>query len=262
MIIDAHSHVHDPVGLQLAALDAAGIDQAVTFVTRPHPERAATLEQLRDELLAVLATALSGQAGGPEAYGGPLIELEEAAAAAAGRLIPFGPVPLDLPPDSASEWIQARIVSRGWRGIGELTPSPGAFSSVGPVLAAAADHSGLPVVVHGFHPTTAEDLGELASLAARHPSVPVVIGQLGGLEWLDATELAQQTPNLWLDLATPPVAFAPRLVAAALPERVLFATNAPYGDPHTSRDLLERTITDAGLLTAILEHNPQRLLGL
>ena len=56
---------------------------------------------------------------------------------------------------------------------------------------AAADHGGLPVVVHGFAPTTAHDLAVLAGLARRYPSVPLVISQLGGLNWLTAVELVR-----------------------------------------------------------------------
>lgn len=31
MIIDAHSHVHDPLDLHLSALDDAGVDRTVLF---------------------------------------------------------------------------------------------------------------------------------------------------------------------------------------------------------------------------------------
>ncbi|AIJ20914.1 amidohodrolase [Amycolatopsis methanolica 239] len=47
MIIDAHSHVHDPVEKHLALLDEASADKAILFATRPHPARAATLDELK-----------------------------------------------------------------------------------------------------------------------------------------------------------------------------------------------------------------------
>jgi predicted TIM-barrel fold metal-dependent hydrolase len=137
-----------------------------------------------------------------------------------------------------------------------------AFEKLSRVFTAADDYPGLPIVVHGFNPTTAKDLTALAGLAAEHPHVPVVVGQLGGLAWITAIELAQRTPNLWLDLATPIVAFAPALAVRTVPERCLFGTNAPYGDPLTTRTLLERVIDDKHMVEVVLSENPSRLLGM
>jgi len=261
MYIDMHSHVHIPTGLQLANLDAAGIQTAVVFVSRPHPERAHTLEEFKREF-AVLASATSGTESSAASYETALGELDTAVEEAGGRLIPFGPVPLDLDAAATSEWLEHRILAKGMRGVGELVPKPGAFGDLSRVLAAASDHPGLPVVVHGFHPTTAADLSTLAGLAAEHPDVPVVVGQLGGLEWIAAIELAQRTANLWLDLATPIVTFAPAMAIRALPERCLFGTNSPYGNPVATRTLLEQVVDDRALLEAVLADNPLRLLGM
>ncbi len=50
MILDAHSHVHDPLATHLSALDDAGVDRTVLFPTRAHPERATDLDSLHLEL--------------------------------------------------------------------------------------------------------------------------------------------------------------------------------------------------------------------
>lgn len=73
-------------------------------------------------------------------------------------------------------------------------PAPWRADGLEPVLRDAADHGGLPVVVHGFAPTTAEDLRTLAAPSRRHPRIPLVVGRLGGLHWMDAVEPVRDTP--------------------------------------------------------------------
>lgn len=264
MIIDAHSHVHDPVENHIASLDAAGVERTVLFLTRPHPERAHDLESLRAEF-AVLDDALSGRRADPardaERYRLAWQEFDAARAAYPDRFIGFGSVPLDLPDDAIAEAVQADIVARGLRGIGELTPRPGAAHRLAPVLRAAADHPGLPVVVHGFAPTTADDLRILADLAARHPRVPVVISQLGGLNWMTAIELAKENPNIYLELSTAPVILAVRLAIAELPTRSLFGSDAPYGDPVVARTTVERVTRPGEIRDRVLGGTVEELLS-
>ena len=261
MVFDMHSHVQSPWDRQLRDMNEAGIDRAVLFLTRPHPERAGSLDELKEEL-SILGRATGGSLGEAESFEGPYRELEAAAALSKGRLIPFGSLPLSLPPKAIEEWVEDRIIKKGMRGIGELVPKPGRFQSLEPVLAAAEAYPGLPVAVHGFHPTSREDLEVLAAVARDHPRVPVIIGQMGGLEWIACIELARALPNLWLDVATPMVAFGPRFAARSIPDRCLFGTNAPYGNPLSLRILLEQTIRDRAELEALLTDNPQRLLGM
>ncbi len=76
MIIDAHSHVHDPVDAHIALLDEAGVDRAVLFGTRPHPERATDLATLRHEM-SVLDAAMSGSAMSGSAMSGSSTRAED-----------------------------------------------------------------------------------------------------------------------------------------------------------------------------------------
>ena len=300
MIIDAHSHVHDPLGMHIALLDEAGVDRAVLFGTRPHPERATTLAELREEM-ALLNTALAGapaaspadparmpaipaSAAASPASAGPaptlaapapapvdnqLVvyqrarrELHDALAAHPDRFIGFGSVPLDQSADEIAAEVEREVVGRGLRGIGELTPPPGQASRIEPVLRAATEHGGLPVVVHGFAPTTANDLATLAALARRYPRVPLVISQLGGSNWLTAIELVRDAPNTYLELSTANVIFAVRLAIAEIPDRTLFGSDAPYGDPVLARATVER-VTKPGLLRdQVLGGTFAELLGL
>ncbi|GAB3985564.1 amidohydrolase family protein [Actinoallomurus acanthiterrae] len=261
MIIDAHSHVHDPVAGHLRLLDDAGADRTVLFPTRPHPERATDLDSLRREM-SVLERALDGRGTSGDGHATAWRELDDALAAHPDRFIGFGSVPLHLPENEIGAFVEREIAGRGLRGVGELTPPPGEAARVEPVLAAAHDHGDLPVVVHGFAPTTAEDLRALAVLAARHPSVPLIVSQLGGLHWMTAIELVRETPNMYLELSTAPIVFAVRLAVQELPERTLFGSDAPYGDPVLARATVERVTAPGQVRDLVLGGNLARLLGL
>ncbi|MER6049599.1 amidohydrolase family protein [Streptomyces sp. NPDC001793] len=261
MIIDAHSHVHDPVHDHLALLDEAGVDRAVLFGTRPHPERATDLASFRREM-SVLDETIGGRSGGADGYRAAWQELDAACAAHPDRFIGFGKVRLDVGAQQIAEDVEREVVGRGFRGIGELTPPPDEAGRVEPVLRAAADHGGLPVVVHGFAPTTAGDLATLAGLAHRHPAVPLVVSQLGGLNWLTAVELARETPNMYLELSTAHLVFAVRLAIDEVPERILFGSDAPYGDPVLARATVERVTRPGELRDRVLGGNLAELLGL
>ncbi|MFI9099534.1 amidohydrolase family protein [Streptomyces fildesensis] len=261
MIIDAHSHVHDPVHRHIALLDEAGVDRTVLFGTRPHPERATDLASFQHEM-GILAETVSGRSTGPDGYQAAWQELEAACAAHPDRFIGFGKVRLDVPAEQIAADVEREIVGRGFHGIGELTPPPDGAALIEPALRAAADHGGLPVVVHGFAPTTAGDLATLATLARRHPTVPLVISQLGGLNWLTAIELARDTPNLYLDLSTANVVFAVRLAITEIPDRTLFASDAPYGDPVLARTTVERVTQPGALRDRVLGGTLADLLGL
>jgi predicted TIM-barrel fold metal-dependent hydrolase len=150
LILDAHSHVHDPVDSHVALLDEAGVDRTIVFGTRPHPERATDVASLRREL-SVLADTVSGRSTGAASYRLAWDEVDAAIAAFPDRFIGFGKVDLELTPEQIATVVETEFVRRGYRGIGKLTPPPGEADRVEPALAAAADHVGLPVVVHGRH---------------------------------------------------------------------------------------------------------------
>ncbi|WP_435070610.1 amidohydrolase family protein [Amycolatopsis thermoflava] len=253
MIIDAHSHVHDPVEKHLALLDEAGVDKAILFATRPHPERAATLDELKGEM-AVLSQSLAGSGEGRAAA---LRELDDAVAAHPDRFVGFGSVDLMRPGAEVAAAVEE--AGRKWRGIGELTPPPGRAGLLEPVLRAAGD---LPVVVHGAAPATAADLATIGALARKYPRTPLVISQLGGEHWIAAIELVRETPNLWLELSTASLVFSVRLAIAEVPDRTLFGSDAPYGDPVPARALVERVTPSETARAAVLGGNAARLLGL
>lgn len=260
MIIDAHSHVHDPVERHVALLDEAGVDRAVLFPTRPHPERATDLASFQREM-SVLDRALHGQRE-PDSFQRAGRELADALAAHPDRFLGFGSVPLDLPADEVVAAVHRDVVGRGLRGVGELTPPPDQAGLLEPVLRAAHEHGGLPVVVHGFAPTTSADLRTLAALARRYPQAPLVISQLGGLNWMAAVELVRDTPSMYLELSTAYLVFAVRWAVAEIPERTLFGSDAPYGDPVLARATVERVVPPGEVRDRVLGGTLAQLLDL
>ena len=179
MILDAHRHVHDPLDAHLLALDDAGVDRTVLVPARAHPERSTDLDSLRHEMGA-LERVLAGGSG-DDGFALALRELHEALTAHPDRFLGFGSVPLGRPDAETATRVEREVTGRGLYGIGELTPPPNRAALVEPVLRAAHDHTGLPVVVHGAAPTTAADVRTLAELAARYPKVPLGISQLAGV---------------------------------------------------------------------------------
>ncbi|WP_405945982.1 amidohydrolase family protein [Streptomyces prunicolor] len=260
MILDAHSHVHDPLDAHLSALDDAGVDRTVLFPTRAHPERATDLDSLRGET-GVLERALAGGTGN-DGFALAMRELDEALDAHPDRFLGFGSVPLGRPDAETAARVEREVIGRGLYGIGELAPPPNQAALVEPVLRAADDHAGLPVVVHGFAPTTAADLRTLAQLAARYPKVPLVISQLAGTHWMSAIELARAVPNLHLELSTANIVFAVRRAIHELPTRTLFGSDAPYGDPVVARTTVERVTAPGEVRDRVLGGNLAELLGL
>jgi len=260
MIIDCHQHVVLPVTDQLALMDEAGIDKAVLLSTLPHVERATDLESFRAEM-AVLGRVLAGESSGRQV---PSQELAASVAASGGRFVAFGKVPVGLSQQDTEKALQEEVIDPGYAGVGELTFASDGAAALEPVFRAAADAPGgpLPLLVHGFLPQTLADLRTTADLAARHPRVPVIIGVLGGLHWLETIDLLKEVPNLYLDLGSSFVSLAPRLAVAEVPERCLFGSNTPFADAYTNRVLVERVIPDAGVRRRVMGENLAELLGI
>jgi len=245
-ILDGHSHVVLPAERHVALLDEAGVSRAVLLVARPHPERATDLAGFKQELAALGQTVAGGHNVG-DSIRPAMTQLHETISLYPDRFIGFGQVPLNAPTADLETWVQTEIIERGLRGIGEISVPPGRAALLEPALRAASDHDGgLPVLVHAFAPQTIEDIKTFATLAAAYPSVPLILGQLCGLNWLEAIEIVKgATGNLYLDLATPIVSFAPYLAVREIPRRILFASNAPYSEPVVARFIVERAIAKA-----------------
>lgn len=260
MIIDSHAHVLLPTERQIAAMDEAGIDRTILFTTTVHPERATDVASFEQEM-AVLQQILAGQFRPAAARLAAIGELVAAVTAHPQRFLGFGTVPLGLSEPELAAWMTEQVLAHGFRGLGEFTLGPGQVGQLAPIFAAAATCANLPLWVHTFHPLTLADIKELVRLSQRFPSVPLILGHLGGVHFLDVIKLAQEQPQIYLDLSASYTPLAPALAVQALPERTFFSSDAPYGDPLLARQLIERVVRDPAHRRLVLGENIARLLG-
>jgi predicted TIM-barrel fold metal-dependent hydrolase len=258
MTTDIHAHVTTDLVAQLERAREAGVDHTVLLSTRQHPEKPQTLEGMRAEWNG-LNRVISGAASPDEFFRSATAELLAALDAHPGETLGFANVRLGQDAESAAAWLDPYLSRPDIRGIGELTPAPDKAALIEPVLAVSTDRGGLPVLVHGYAPNTAGDIRAYAGLAARYPGVPLIVGALGGLNWMDLADLAAQRPNLYIDLASATTVFAARIAALTVPKQCLFGSNTPYGDVVATRTVLEVAVTDPAILRQILEDNPARL---
>jgi predicted TIM-barrel fold metal-dependent hydrolase len=91
----------------------------------------------------------------------------------------------------------------------------------------------VPLVFHDGSPPWTTPL-QIANLARRYPTVPVILGH-GGLRelWPDALLAARQLDNLWLGTSGVPYHGLQKMVDTLGPERILFGTDGGAGHPST-----------------------------
>lgn len=183
------------------------------------------------------------------------------------RLAGFGTVH-PRHPDAAAEVDRMMTVLR-LRGL-KLHPWLQGFSmheaTLDPICEALAAHHGILLSHDGTPPYSTP--AQIAALARRHPTLPVVLGH-GGLHdcWREALALTRETANLYLCICgTPPYA-ARRILAEAPAEKVLFGTDAGLSD-RTSQDYAVARVAEIdgwGITDdqrrAMLVDNPRRLLA-
>jgi uncharacterized protein len=127
----------------------------------------------------------------------------------------------------------------------------------------------IPVVVHaGHHPLGVTDRAHLdgvATVASRHPQVPLIVAHTGHPATAATLELLAGHGNLYADLT--PVVTDPVAVSAAdlarFADRLLFGSDAPntgVAVPALLEALLTAGLTDAQV-AAITHGNAERLVG-
>lgn len=224
-VFDAHTHLgldEDGRSLSLpqllSMLDDAGARRACVFPLHD-PERSPAYRVPNDRVLAW-------------------------AQESDGRLIPF--CRLDPAEDPLAEG--ERALAAGARGI-KLHPRAQAFGFDGPEMEgifALAQDAGVPILIHAGRglPPLADDL---VDLALRHPDVVLILAH-GAIcdQGIIASRLADH-PGVLYDISC----FFPldviELLARAPIERIVFASDPPYGLPATSLYMALRVAAYAGL---------------
>ena len=153
MIIDSHEHLILPIEMQIKKLKEAGVDKAILFTTTPHPEKANTMQEFKNEM-SVLFKVLSGEKNHKndmKRMENNINDLMEVLKKYSDKFYGFGPVPLGLNLDETVSWIEKYIVSNNLKGVGEFTPgNDEQVKQLETIFRALENYSYLPIWVHTF----------------------------------------------------------------------------------------------------------------
>ena len=264
MIIDSHEHVMLPAEAQIEKMDKAGIDKAILFCTAPHPEKANSFSELKDEmdkLYKILAGNNTKEAN-IQRLKKNVGEVVRAIRQYPDRFYGFGAVPPGLSLRETEAWIEKNIFANGLNGIGEFTPgSDEQVRELETVFRALDCFPKLPVWIHTFHPVSAKGIKILMELTRNYSQIPVIYGHMGGYYWMDVIEFAKAAPNAFVDLSGAFSALAVRMAVTEIPEKCLFSSDAPYGEPFLSRQLIEFISPSQDIANMVLGDNILRLIS-
>jgi predicted TIM-barrel fold metal-dependent hydrolase len=261
MIIDSHAHVMLPQERQIEMMKQAGIERTILFATTIHPETARDIDEFATELKN-LYDILNGRKNPVQERIASTTELAQIVKNNPEKYIGFGPIPLGLSYEENLEWIERYILANHFKGIGELAPGTGQAGKLEPLFQASHEAGDLPLWVHTFFPLSFADIKVLLGLAAKYPAIPLIVGHLGGVNWLDTLKAVRELPNVYLDLSATFTTVAPAFAIQEYPERTLFSSDAPYASPLVARSILEQIVPDKQVLQEVLGGNIARLLNL
>lgn len=241
MVIDSHQHFIIPEELQNQKNEESGIDKAILFSAIPHPERANNLQEIRSEM-NVLNSILSGENAQKKSISlmrDNIQSIQNRIEKYPQKYLGFAPVMLGMSLDETSAWIED-VVKKGFKGLGEFTPGNAEQVSLLETVFRAADQfNKLPIWIHTFSPVTIDGLQILMGLCKKYPKVPAVFGHLGGINWIEAIEFAKTNNQVYLDLSGTFTSLAVKSAISELPNRCLFSSDAPYGEPFLQKRMVE-----------------------
>ena len=205
---------------------------------------------------------LSGQLNPTEARVKAFDELVAAIKLAPDYFIGFGSCPFGLDADRTAEWIENRIIANNLKGIGEVTLGPGMVPSIENILTYVHDNNKrLPVWIHTFNPLMIKDIKEIIQFANKYNKVKFVFGHAGGSNWIELIDLVEKLPNVYIDISASFTVFSIKYLAESLPERCVFSSDLPYGDPLLSIKQIDYLLKDKHIKENILGKNTQALLN-
>lgn len=263
MVIDSHEHIMFPAKMQLDKMDAAGVDRVILFCSAPHPEKASNLNELETEmntLYKILAGANSKE-DNVKRLERNIVEITTAIKENPNRFWGFGSVPLALSLEETQNWIDTQITANSLYGIGEFTPgNEQQIIQLETVFQAIMNTRLYPVWVHTFNPVTLSGIKQLMSLCEKYPEVPVIFGHLGGSNWIEVIKFAKEHKNTYLDLSAAFASIATKMALVELPEKCLYSSDAPYGEPYLYKQLIEFVSPSQSIAKKALGENILELL--
>lgn len=262
LVIDNHSHVTFPIDNHIQLMDEAGIDKTILFRTLVHPELQNSVHEIKNEM-GKLNSILSGNPTlAKERTEDAARELYDAVQKYPDRFIGFGAVPLQLKPQEMIDFIEKEIIAKGFVGIGEFTMGSGEISKLETIFFASSKTGNLPLWIHAFNPLTLKDIQKIEVLSKKYSTVPVIIGHMGGSNWLETIDIVKRNPNMYLDTSACFSTLALKIVITELPDKAVFGVDYPYGDMLLARKTIERVCENNQVLAKILGGNIVKLLDM
>ena len=263
MVIDSHEHIMFPTKIQLDRMDAAGVDKAILFCSAPHPEKAGNLNELETEMNALykILAGANKKEDNMKRLEKNISEITTTVNEYPNRFWGFGSVPLGLGLEETQNWIDSQIIAHSLCGIGEFTPgNEQQILQLDVVFQAIRNTRIYPVWVHTFNPVTLNGIRLLMQLCEKYPEVPVIFGHLGGSNWIDVIKFAKEHDNIYLDLSAAFASIATKMALVELPEKCLYSSDAPYGEPYLYKQLVEFVSPSQSIAKMALGENISRLL--
>ena len=268
MIIDSHEHVMFPTELQIEKMDKAEIDKAVLFTTTPHPEKAFSLNEFKSEM-SILFKILGGENTleiNKKRMKKDILDLTEVIKKYPDRFYGFGPVPLGMTFENTELWIKKYIIENNLKGVGEFTPRNdeqiNQLETVFKVLKKIISEESriLPVWVHTFNPVTLNGIKILEKFTEKYSEIPVIFGHMGGYNWLEVADFVKNTSNAYIDLSGTFSTLAVKMVINEVPEKCLYSSDAPYGEPILNKQMIEYLIPSKKIKNKVFGENILKLL--
>lgn len=262
MIIDGHSHVTLPIQEHIQAMNEAKIDKTVLFSTTFHPEASKNFTEVKASM-EFLNDLLAGKKGSMvEARQKSVSELVHAISQYPDRYLGFGAVPVGLDLSATLTYVNDIIVKNRLIGMGEFTLGSGQTHLLKNIFLASQEYQNLPVWIHAFFPLTIQDIKEISELARNYPGTPVILGHLGGSNWIETVSLVREISNLYLDTSAYYSTFVLGSIINEVPEKCLFGVDRPFGDLQLAKDAIQKLAKSTSIADAVLGENIAKLLDI
>lgn len=260
MIIDGHSHVTLPIQEHIKEMDEAGVDKTILFSTTFHPETSNNFTEVKASM-EFLHDLLAGKKGSMvEIRKKANQELMEVIKQYPNRYIGFGAIPAGLELDATLQYVNEVIEKNCLSGMGEFTLGNGQIHLLKNIFYASQEFHNLPIWIHAFFPLTFQDIKEISDLARIYSQTPVILGHLGGSNWIETVELVKEIPNLYLDTSAYYSTFVLGSIINEVPDKCLFGVDRPFGDLQASKNAILQLAKTPSVANAVLGENIAKLL--
>jgi hypothetical protein len=262
MIVDGHSHVTLPIEDHIVLMDESGIDKTVLFSTTFHPELAQNAQEVKEKM-QYLNDLLTGKNGSMiEARKASITELVNAIKQFPERYIGFGAVPVGLPLEETKQYMEDNIKDNHLAGVGEFTLGVGQAFLLENIFLASQEFNHLPIWIHAFFPYTLKDIRDTIAIAKKYSDIPVILGHLGGSNWIETMDMVSETKNLYLDTSAYYSTFVLSTIINEMPSKCIFGVDRPFGDLELSKQTILKLAKSSDIANAVLGENIAQILKL